>query len=64
VHHRGRELDPGSPQQSAVLALLLLAEGRPVTLEQVVWSIWGEAAPRAAEATVRTYLSGVLNVVR
>jgi len=63
VHHRGRELDPGSPQQSAVLALLLLAEGRPVTLEQLVWSMWGESAPRAAGATVRTYLSRLRHLV-
>jgi DNA-binding SARP family transcriptional activator len=57
VHHQGRELDPGPPQQSALLALLLLAQGRLVTLEQLLWSIWGEAAPPAAAATVRTYLS-------
>jgi len=57
VHHKGRELDPGTPQQSAVLALLLLAQGRLVTLEQLVWSMWGEAAPPAAGVTVRTYLS-------
>jgi DNA-binding SARP family transcriptional activator len=57
AHHRGRELDPGPPQQSAVLALLLLAQGRLVTLEQLVWSMWGAAAPPAAAATVRTYLS-------
>jgi len=31
-----REVDPGSPQQCAVLALLLLAQGRPVTSDRLV----------------------------
>ncbi|HEX4252577.1 MAG TPA: BTAD domain-containing putative transcriptional regulator [Pseudonocardia sp.] len=52
-----RELDPGSPQQCAVLALLLLAQGRPVTIEQLVEKLWGEAAPAAARPTARTYVS-------
>jgi DNA-binding SARP family transcriptional activator len=52
-----RELDPGSPQQCAVLALLLLAEGRPVTIDQLVEKLWGDAAPAAARPTARTYVS-------
>jgi DNA-binding SARP family transcriptional activator len=51
------ELDPGSPQQCAVLALLLLAQGRPVTIEQLVEKLWGESAPAAARPTARTYVS-------
>jgi len=51
------ELDPGSPQQCAVLALLLLAQGRPVTIEQLVEKLWGESAPAAGRPTVRTYVS-------
>jgi len=57
VWHNGRELDPGSPQQCAVLALLLLANGRPVTIEQLVTELWGDAAPAAARPTARTYVS-------
>src|SRR5882757_198661 len=57
VWHDGRELDPGSPQQCAVLALLLLAGGRPVTIDQLVVKLWGAAAPSAARPTARTYVS-------
>lgn len=59
---RGRlgdaELDLGSPQQRAVLAMLLLARGRQVPVERLVDGLWGErGAPRAAAGTVRTYVS-------
>jgi DNA-binding SARP family transcriptional activator len=57
VWHDGRELDPGSPQQCAVLALLLLAGGRPVATEQLVEKLWGPSGPAAARATARTYVS-------
>lgn len=57
VWHNGRELDPGSPQQCAVLALLLLAGGRPVTIDHLVEKLWGAAAPSAARPTARTYVS-------
>ena len=52
-----REVDPGSPQQCAVLAVLLLAEGRPVTIDQLVEKLWGGAAPACAVSTARTYIS-------
>ncbi|WP_206796099.1 AfsR/SARP family transcriptional regulator [Amycolatopsis sp. MtRt-6] len=57
VWHDGRRLDVGSPQQRGVLALLLLAEGRQVTLDDIVGALWGPAAPRSAVVTARTYVS-------
>src|SRR5215469_11442262 len=51
------ELDLGSPQQRAVLAVLLLAEGRQVTLGALIDALWGDEPPRAASGTVRTYVS-------
>ena len=53
----GTEIDLGSPQQCGVLGLLLLGRGRPISLETLVDQMWGESAPCAARATVRTYLS-------
>lgn len=47
----------GSPQQRAVLAVLLLAHGRHVTMNMLIDALWGEAPPRAAATTVRTYVS-------
>src|ERR1700726_4651358 len=51
------ELDLGSPQQRAVLAVLLLAEGRQVSLGALVDALWGQEPPKAAAGTVRTYVS-------
>jgi DNA-binding SARP family transcriptional activator len=51
------ELDLGSPQQRAVLAMLLLARGRQVSLDGLIGGLWGERPPRAAAGTVRTYIS-------
>ena len=54
---RDTKLDLGSPQQRAVLAVLLLAEGRQVSLGALVDALWGQEPPKAAVGTVRTYVS-------
>jgi DNA-binding SARP family transcriptional activator len=51
------ELDLGSPQQRAVLAMLLLARGKQVSLDRIIGGLWGERAPRAATSAIRTYVS-------
>jgi DNA-binding SARP family transcriptional activator/tetratricopeptide (TPR) repeat protein len=51
------ELDLGAPQQRALLAMLLLAEGRQVTLEELMGGLWDYDLPHAAVGTVRTYIS-------
>jgi DNA-binding SARP family transcriptional activator len=53
----GAELDLGTPQQKAVLAVLLLARGRHVSLETLIDALWGERAPRTASGTIRNYVS-------
>ncbi|MBP2702615.1 AfsR/SARP family transcriptional regulator [Microbispora sp. RL4-1S] len=53
----GEDLDVGPPQQRAVLALLLLSEGRQVALDEIVSAVWGAEAPRGAVATTRAYIS-------
>lgn len=55
--HGTSELDLGSPQQRAVLAMLLLARGRQVSLDGLIGGLWGERLPRSAAGTVRTYIS-------
>ena len=42
------ELDLGTPQQRAALAMLLLAEGRQVSLSVLIDALWGDEPPRAA----------------
>lgn len=51
------ELELGSPQQRAVLAMLLLARGRQVSLDGLIDGLWEGDVPRAAASTVRTYVS-------
>lgn len=52
----GAELELGSPQQRAVLAFLLLREGRPATAEEIIESLWGEDTPRSVNGVLRTYV--------
>jgi DNA-binding SARP family transcriptional activator/Tfp pilus assembly protein PilF len=51
------ELELGSPQQRAVLALLLLRRGRAVGVGELVDGIWGADPPAAAVSVLRTYVS-------
>ncbi|MFC0554156.1 BTAD domain-containing putative transcriptional regulator [Planotetraspora thailandica] len=50
------ELDAGPPQQRAMLALLLVHAGRPVTLGEVVDVLWGEDPPASAVNVVHRYV--------
>jgi predicted ATPase/DNA-binding SARP family transcriptional activator len=58
------ELDLGSPQQRAVLAVLLLAEGRQVPASALIDALWGDEPPKAATGTVRTYISHLRRCLR
>lgn len=57
------EVELGSPQQRAILAILLLQEGTPVSPDQLISAIWGGAAPRAAVGMVRSYVSRLRRVL-
>jgi DNA-binding SARP family transcriptional activator len=52
-----QEIGLGTPQQRALLALLLLHEGRLVETDTALEVLWGERAPRGGRGTVRTYVS-------
>lgn len=55
---RGEEpLPTGSPQQRALLAALLLREGRTATAGELIDALWGDEPPAQALAAVRTYAS-------
>ncbi|MFI9005277.1 BTAD domain-containing putative transcriptional regulator [Streptomyces sp. NPDC053541] len=53
----GEPLPTGSPQQRALLAALLLRNGRTATAAELIDAIWGEDPPSQALAAVRTYAS-------
>ncbi|MEU1183500.1 BTAD domain-containing putative transcriptional regulator [Streptomyces sp. NPDC005820] len=61
---RGAEqLSTGSPQQRALLAALLLREGRTATAGELIDALWGEEPPSQALAAVRTYASRLRKVL-
>lgn len=61
---RGSELLPsGSPQQRALLAALLLRDGRTATAAELIDALWGEDPPSQALATVRTYASRLRKIL-
>lgn len=53
----GDQIRLGSPQQQAVLAVLLVRRGEFVSADALVDALWHEDAPANALQTVRTYLS-------
>jgi DNA-binding SARP family transcriptional activator len=61
--HGKTELDLGSPQQRALLAMLLLARGRQVSLDGLVDGLWDEHVPKAATGTIRTYVSRLRRIL-
>lgn len=61
---RGTEpLSTGSPQQRALLAALLLREGRTATAGELIDALWGDEPPSQALAAVRTYASRLRKVL-
>ncbi|MFI8966568.1 BTAD domain-containing putative transcriptional regulator [Streptomyces sp. NPDC053493] len=59
----GEALPTGSPQQRALLAALLLRDGRTATAAELIDAIWGDDPPSQALAAVRTYASRLRKVL-
>jgi DNA-binding SARP family transcriptional activator len=53
----GSPRTPTATKQRALLALLLLARGRTVSLDGIVQGLWEEAPPPTATKAVQTYVS-------
>lgn len=58
------ELDLGTPQQRALMALLLLSEGKPVSLDGILNVLWGDDIPRSAGSIVRTYVHRLRRIIQ
>lgn len=55
----GSPVPLGAPQQRALLAALLLDEGRVVATGELIDALWGEQPPNTAIAALRNYASGL-----
>ncbi|TFV73872.1 hypothetical protein E4P39_14040 [Blastococcus sp. CT_GayMR19] len=53
----GASADLGGPKPRALLALLVAAEGRPVSVSHLVDQIWGEQPPARVEASLQSYVA-------
>ncbi|WP_435208164.1 BTAD domain-containing putative transcriptional regulator [Micromonospora sp. bgisy143] len=58
-----REIDLGPAKQRAVLAVLLLAAGRPVSTAQIVDAVWPEEPPANGPNVVQKYVAGLRRVL-
>jgi DNA-binding SARP family transcriptional activator len=56
-------LDLGTPQQKLVLTVLLLAEGVPVTADELIERAWGSEAPGSVVSSIRTYVHRLRAIV-
>lgn len=53
----GEEIDLGWARQRAVLAVLLREMNRPVSMETIIDTVWGERPPKDARRAVQTNIS-------
>lgn len=59
----GETLDPGGPQQCAVLAVLALEAGRVVSADSLIGHLWAGEAPPSASGTIQAYISKLRRVL-
>ena len=58
-----RPLGLGSPRQRALLAVLLVRRGEPVSSDRLIDELWGERAPASAIKIVQGYVSNLRKVL-
>jgi DNA-binding SARP family transcriptional activator len=56
-------LDLGPVQQRVVLAVLLLQQNRPISRQQMINAVWGDAEPRSAANLLQRHASGLRRVL-
>ena len=57
VDDAGAPVDIRGRQSRILISMLLVAEGRPVAIETIVDTIWGDDPPPSATGTLQTYVS-------
>ena len=57
VWDRGRPIELRRRKERAVLAILLLRAGTPVSADELIDGLWGERPPRTAKAALQNYIA-------
>lgn len=57
-------VDIGPPKQRAVLAVLLLAHGRVVSVDRLIDAVWGDDVPASPTASLQAYVSNLRRALR
>ncbi|WP_460357315.1 BTAD domain-containing putative transcriptional regulator [Mycobacterium sp. ZZG] len=64
VVHGGSPIDVGPRKQRAVLAALLLAQGRVVSTDRLAHAVWGDDLPASVTASLQVYISNLRRALR
>ncbi|GAB1516224.1 BTAD domain-containing putative transcriptional regulator [Actinophytocola sp. KF-1] len=59
----GRLVDPGTPKQRALLALLLSRVGRPVSVDVMLEELWAGNPPPSATTSLQAYVANLRRVL-
>ncbi len=63
AYRDGQELDLGPGKQRAVLAVLILAGGRPVAVDSIVDAVWRDAPPGNGANVVQKHVAGLRRIL-
>jgi DNA-binding SARP family transcriptional activator len=64
VRHEGRPVHIGGAKERALLALLLLHAGEPVSVDRLIDELWGASPPATARKSVQVRVAGLRRAVR
>lgn len=64
VVHGESVVDVGPRKQRAVLAVLLLAQGRVVSTDRLADAVWGDDVPASVTASLQVYISNLRRALR
>jgi DNA-binding SARP family transcriptional activator len=63
VRVRGEDVSIGAPQVRAVLALLALRIGTPVSVADLEWALWGDDEPKAAKQAIQNHIKDLRKAI-
>ena len=59
VRHEGRQLRIGGAKERALLAILLLNAGEPVSVDRLIDELWSDTPPRTARKSLQVRVAGL-----